>query len=275
MAKELPYFKFDAAEWINGLITLEGDSAQGLFTNICAHYWFKSGKLRLSEIKRRLSKSKPEDFKSLIDNGIIKISNDFIKISFLDIQLTERKVLSKTNSQNGRLGGRPKSELKAVGLSSVSELKANESNIEEKREEEREIHSHGTGKHFVTIAKRYANEKIQKIYSLGEYYSYTNQIYSLKESGWVFFDDFVKENSGKVFNEPDHLYNTFRNFCRDYKPPNLVDIYKDAQWDKDSMTPEAWEDLYSFKLKHDGEFRKRFGYVEQPNGQTMGKLNSG
>jgi len=52
--KELPYFKFNSSEWINGAITLEDLQAQGLFINICAYYWFNSGCLKLSEIKRRV-----------------------------------------------------------------------------------------------------------------------------------------------------------------------------------------------------------------------------
>lgn len=139
MAKELPYFKFDAAEWINGSITLESYSAQGLFINICSHYWFKSGLLSLSEIKRRLSSGLSDDFESLIRNDIIHIVDGMIKIKFLDEQLSERYEVSRINSANGRKGGRPKTENKPTALISVSEKKANESNIEEKREEKKRI----------------------------------------------------------------------------------------------------------------------------------------
>lgn len=132
MAKNLPYFKFGVASWINGNITLEDDSTQGLFVNICAHYWFKSGELRLSEIQRRLSRSKPEDFKILVDKGIIKVKKDVINIDFLDEQLNERGLISQKNSKNGRLGGRGKkktnelkleSETKATALQTESETK--------------------------------------------------------------------------------------------------------------------------------------------------------
>lgn len=136
MAKDLPYFKFDVSEWINGLITLEEDSAQGLFINICAHYWFKSGKLKLSEIKRRLSKSKPGDFEALISCGVLKVKDDDIIITFMDDQLRERETQSTVNSANGRLGGRPKSEKKPTALIPLNEKKAKQSNIEEKRREE-------------------------------------------------------------------------------------------------------------------------------------------
>lgn len=139
MAKELPYFKFEAAKWITGKITLEDDSVQGLFTNICAQYWFKTGKLTLSEIKRRLFKSKPDDFEALINGQFLKIENDEISIDFLDEQLEERLSISDKNAQNGRLGGRPKLK-KPTALLKISDTKAKKSNIEEKRrEEKREI----------------------------------------------------------------------------------------------------------------------------------------
>ena len=144
MAKDLPYFKFDVSEWINGLITLESDGAQGLFINICCHYWFKSGKLSLSEIKRRLSGSKPEDFEALINQRIIKVDGDRISITFLDQQLHERVNQAAVNSLNGRKGGRPKSENKPTAFNSLNEKKAKQSNIEEKRREEKRVEENNT-----------------------------------------------------------------------------------------------------------------------------------
>ena len=47
MAKELPYFRFYASEWLEGDITLEDMATQGLFTNICAWYWHKECRLSL------------------------------------------------------------------------------------------------------------------------------------------------------------------------------------------------------------------------------------
>lgn len=136
MAKELPYFKFDVAEWISGSITLESFEVQGLFLNICAHYWFKSGQLPLTEIKRRLSKAKPAAFDTLIKGGYLKIIDGGVHISFLNEQLCYFDYLSKVNSVNGAKGGRPKTEIKPPALISVNETKANKSNLEERREED-------------------------------------------------------------------------------------------------------------------------------------------
>lgn len=107
MAKELPYFKFNAAEWISGPITLEDLNTQGAFINICAFYWFKSGSLTLSEIKRRL-KLKQATIDKLVSGNHIKLDGDDVNISFLSQQFEERGHISKRNSENGKKGGAPK-----------------------------------------------------------------------------------------------------------------------------------------------------------------------
>ena len=149
MAKELPYFKFYTSEWLDGDITIETLETQGLFINICALYWSKEGDIYLDKIKKRFRFAQESCFSALIDEQMIKVDeDDKITISFLDEQLEERENLSKTNSLNGKKGGRPKkrneSEIKATenrkkptALNSLSEIKANKSNIEERREEER------------------------------------------------------------------------------------------------------------------------------------------
>jgi hypothetical protein len=145
MAKELPYFKFIVSEWLNGSITLEDYETQGLFINICAYYWNKEGDITITEIKRRLKDMKPTAFDSLIKTGIISSNkNDKLTIKFLDEQLTERKGVSQINSQNGKLGGRPKKieplvllEEKPTALISGTETIPEKSNIEIEEDKKR------------------------------------------------------------------------------------------------------------------------------------------
>ena len=107
MSKELPYFKFDCAEWISGSITLEDLSTQGAFINTCAYFWFKGGSLTLTEIKRRV-KCKQATWNRLIEGQYIKVDGDHVYISFLSNQFGERGHVSKINSINGSKGGAPK-----------------------------------------------------------------------------------------------------------------------------------------------------------------------
>jgi len=137
--KQLPYYKFDVAEWINGAITLESLEAQGVFINICAYYWFKSGCLTLTEIKRRV-KCRSYVFDALVQSNLIKVTGDDISITFLDEQLTERGKVSTINSLNGSKGGAPKGNNNAkkthIDKQETTEKQPKTSNIEENRTEE-------------------------------------------------------------------------------------------------------------------------------------------
>jgi hypothetical protein len=155
--KELPYFKFNCSEWMHGDITLEDFQVQGVFINICAYYWFKSGCLKTSEIKPRL-KCKQATIDLLLENGHLKEvfagengTESFIKISFLDQQFAERGHISKINSENAKKGGAPKGnsnakkqennnqsvELKQPKTTNIEEEKNKKENREERERETR------------------------------------------------------------------------------------------------------------------------------------------
>ena len=129
MAKELPYFKFEPAEYLTKDISFCSLSAQGLFINICSYYWQRQCKLTKSQLFKRLNHF--DEFDELIDEGIIdlKDNGEDLIIKFLDNQLNEVEIKSKTNSCNGSKGGRPKknpieSEIKPNQNPIQSELKA-------------------------------------------------------------------------------------------------------------------------------------------------------
>jgi len=106
MAKELPYFKFEPAEYLTKDISFCSLSAQGLFINICSYYWQRNCKLTKPQLLKRLNY--PNELEELILEGALDLVNDIIIIKFLDAQLFEVEGKSKTNSSNGSKGGRPK-----------------------------------------------------------------------------------------------------------------------------------------------------------------------
>jgi hypothetical protein len=65
----------------------------------------------------------------------------------------------------------------------------------------------------VSIKKKYLNDKIKVIHNLSEYFTATNQLMALTEAKLVKFDEFMKANPGRVFDDEDHLYNAYRKFC--------------------------------------------------------------
>ena len=106
MAKELPYFKFEPAEYLTKDISFCSLSAQGLFINICSYYWQRNCKLTKEQLLKRLNHE--TELNELISEGVIDLIENNIFIKFLDNQLNEVEIKSKTNSINGGKGGRPK-----------------------------------------------------------------------------------------------------------------------------------------------------------------------
>jgi hypothetical protein len=122
MAKELPYFKFEPAEYLTKDISFCSLSAQGLFINICSYYWQRNCSLTKEQLLKRLNYE--NEFNELLKEGVIDLIENNIIIKFLDNQLNSVEEKSKTNSSNGSKGGRPKKN------QTESEIKPNEKPIE-------------------------------------------------------------------------------------------------------------------------------------------------
>lgn len=106
MAKELPYFQFEPAEYLTKDISFCSLELQGLFISVCSYYWQRSCQLTKTQILKRLNY--PEQLDQLINEGVIDCDKDVIKIKFLDIQLINATKTSSANSKNGSLGGAKK-----------------------------------------------------------------------------------------------------------------------------------------------------------------------
>ena len=144
MAKELPYYQFEPAQYLTKDISFCSLDMQGLFINICAYYWQRECKLTRDQFLRRLNH--PKLFDELVSEGIIDLKENDIIIKFLDAQYEKATTTSKTNSINGSKGGRPKKEtelkpnLKPNDNPNESETKGirEEKIIEDKKKQEDE-----------------------------------------------------------------------------------------------------------------------------------------
>jgi hypothetical protein len=103
MAKELPFFKFNATEWITGNISYESYELQGVFIKLCAEYWNRSNKLTKEDAIKRLKE--PKLIEELIKKGYIKQKRKQIKINFLDTEREEIQAKHLKLSESGRKGG--------------------------------------------------------------------------------------------------------------------------------------------------------------------------
>ena len=124
MAKELPYFKFEPAEYLTKDISFCSLSAQGLFINICSYYWQRNCKITKSQFLKRLDYE--DEFDELIFEGVIDLDeNEYIIVKFLDNQLSTVEEKSKINSTNGSKGGRPKKNIEIKPIETEIKPKLN------------------------------------------------------------------------------------------------------------------------------------------------------
>ena len=112
MAKELPYFRFTASEWLNDDISLESYELKGLFADVCSYYWTQDCDCTLDKLKKKFSNA-TNLLEQLISSDLIKHENkhDKIKIDFL---LTQYDLLSekhKARQEAGSKGGNAKAML--------------------------------------------------------------------------------------------------------------------------------------------------------------------
>jgi len=230
--KELPWFKFYPAGWANGKITLCSYEAQGLFANLCSLYWSQSGNIRLADAKDRHSKCSASVWKELISRGVLKVSNDKIIIDFLDEQFEERKTLSQIKRENALKRTNPEANAEHPFADAHNREKRRERKEEES--EERRIEKIGEGSVCVSIKSKYLNLNPVQIFDLEKYFESTNQLKQIQGAGWgAKFSDFLKDNPARVFDDEDHLYNSFKKYAteptingkKQFKPSfNLKDI---------------------------------------------------
>lgn len=104
MAKELPFFKFEPNQWENGNIQICSREDKGLFIDLCCMYWSRLGDVPFKLAINKLCAGNATALVSLCDNKIIVVENDFIRIDFLEEQLSEFDNTRKQNSKNAKDG---------------------------------------------------------------------------------------------------------------------------------------------------------------------------
>jgi hypothetical protein len=103
MAKELPYFQFEPAEYLTKDISFCTLSSQGLFINICSLYWQRGCVLTKSQVLRRFNYL--NEFNELVDEKIIKLDElENITIAFLLNQYESIEVKKGNDSEKGKIG---------------------------------------------------------------------------------------------------------------------------------------------------------------------------
>ena len=110
MSRALPFFKFDADDWLTGKIQLLSALEKGVFIDLVARIWKENGVVRNDEFLHRLIRvPKPTLSKALnafFATGIMYEENGFLRVKFVDEQLNERSAYIEKQREIGRRGGR-------------------------------------------------------------------------------------------------------------------------------------------------------------------------
>jgi hypothetical protein len=139
MAKELPYFKFEPAEYIAGNIQDCSFDAQGVFVNICSLYWIRLGELAYASALQRICKGNEIALQELIKNHIFKLEDGQIVIDFLDNQLNEFQETSQKRRDAANKRWEDASALQVECKSNaIREEKRREDEIKEDKIKEKE-----------------------------------------------------------------------------------------------------------------------------------------
>jgi hypothetical protein len=120
MSKELPFFKFNATEWITGNISYESFELQGAFISVCAEYWNRNNDLTIDDAKLRLRNATIVEI--LIEKKYLKTKKNKIVISFLDKEQKEIESKRLKLSESGRKGGLSKAKATLKQGSSIKEV---------------------------------------------------------------------------------------------------------------------------------------------------------
>ena len=151
MAKELPYFKFEPAEWDNGNIQMCSNEVKGIFIGICSSYWQRLGDLPYALALHMHCKGNAEALQVLEKHEIIQVDNEQIIIKFLDEQLNE---FEKTSEKRRDAANKRWNDASALQVQSKSNARR-----EEKRREEKKKVNKFTPPLMIDL-KAYMNERI-------------------------------------------------------------------------------------------------------------------
>lgn len=137
MAKELPFFKFEPAQWENGSIQICAFEVQGVFISVCSMYWQRLGDLPYKLAVQKICKGNATALDSLIGEDVIKLIDGHLCIDFLNEQLSEFKNISQTNSDNARSGweNRRKNATASQPHNDPNAIREEKKRKEEKKEE--------------------------------------------------------------------------------------------------------------------------------------------
>jgi hypothetical protein len=209
------------------------------------HFQFEYNELALELIAGDFD-ADTKDIQDVISYGLtldlFQLEDGFIRCSTLEKKL--EPLLSKRKRERERVSAAESPQSK------VKKSKVKESYI-----------SHGEGKLFVSIKPVYVHDKVQRIYEMDKYFIAKDQFQNIIEAKLTKFKEFIESNPGRVFNDEDHLYSSFKKFC--IENPNAKarspdNPFSEAEINRSLWTDAAWKTRYARDIQTNPEFKKHF-----------------
>lgn len=145
----------------------------------------------------------------LVTEGVLHIVGD----SLCQKRMIKDNTISELRSKAGSKGGsKSKDFVQAKSKANTqANTQANSEYVYEDEIENKNVIEIGKKKEYqISIKKVFTGDKVKIIYDLSEYFK--SSIEQFTKAGWTMFDGFMKANPSRVFDDDDHLYNSFKKF---------------------------------------------------------------
>lgn len=140
-----------------------------------------------------------DDEKAEIKMVVVKTTGGF-HIPWVTESIKKRREYSESRRKNKLSKGKSEPNTSSTYVQHMDNVIENENEI-----------IIGLKKEYrISVKKTYANDKVKIIYDLSIFFA--NQMEQLEKAKWTNFNGFMEANPGRVFDNDDHVYNSFKQF---------------------------------------------------------------
>lgn len=241
---------------------------------MCSLYWSRVGELPYALALQRICNGDASALHELMQHEIFRVEDNFVRIDFLDEQLSEFGQASdkRRKAAEKRWSGHVKKDPDESALQVHMQSNAIKRREEEKREEEPPAPTFEEIKEslFGESEQRWVDEMTRLYGKWGptefdKCYQYHSNTASPPVALWQWRQKFGTWLSIKNDRAAD----------KEIKPPEAYDKFSEAEYNKTLWVLPEWEKFYSWRLNHEADFRKHFGYGELQKGTSVGGRNNG
>lgn len=216
MARNLPYFQFEPAEYMTGTIQFCSLEAQGLYVNIQCLYWQRECKMTKEALYRKFeSHSKLID--ELFQENIIKLDGEHLVIEFLNNQFDVISRRKKVLSDNGKKGAKVSNAMRVKTVGETIQAVEIQKNVTE----ENKITRPAVEGVFFYVGMTLYRHKVS-LYVVNEMQITINSFMPSMQP--INTEQVLKqmdiEYTGTTFKDHNHVVNSFKSVARQLKSPN-------------------------------------------------------